>query len=196
MSVASLAELLGALAAAFSKRGLRWYVFGAQAVIAHGRPRLTADVDVMVEAPGIAASELTRELAPAGFELRFPLAPDREEDPRLLPLVHVASGIPVDLLIAAAGLDEELLDRAVRLDLGGAVVPVISAEDLLALKVLAGRRKDLEDCRGVLLEQGARLDLERTRTLVRAFAAATNDPRLVSRLERLVRAARASKREA
>ncbi|MFO0548586.1 MAG: nucleotidyltransferase [Polyangiaceae bacterium] len=106
-----------------------------------------------------------------------------------LPLVHSPSAIPVDMLIAAPGLDEELLDRAVWLDLGGVEVPVISAEDLVALKFLAGRRKDLEDCRGVLLERAARLDLERTRALVRAFADATENPKLPARLERLVRAA-------
>jgi len=38
-------ELLAALASTLERWG-RWYVFGAQAVIAHGVPRLSADVDV------------------------------------------------------------------------------------------------------------------------------------------------------
>jgi hypothetical protein len=33
----------------FRLRRLRWYVFGAQAVVVHGRPRMTGDVDVTVE---------------------------------------------------------------------------------------------------------------------------------------------------
>jgi hypothetical protein len=194
VSDASIAELLMALAGVFAARRMRWYVFGAQAVVAYGRPRLTADVDVMVDAGGTKAAELARVLSGAGFALRFPLSTERDEDPRLLPLVHTASSIPVDLVIAAPGLDQELLERAVSIDLGGALVPVVSAADLVALKVLAGRRKDLEDVRGVLLEQGPRLDLARTRALIRAFAAATENPGLVARLERLVRAARAPRR--
>ena len=38
-------ELLAALAPVLAGWG-RWYVFGAQAVTAHGVPRLSADVDV------------------------------------------------------------------------------------------------------------------------------------------------------
>jgi predicted RNase H-like HicB family nuclease len=40
------AEVLAALANAFSDLRARWYLFGAQAAIAWGRPRLTADIDV------------------------------------------------------------------------------------------------------------------------------------------------------
>ena len=40
-------ELLAALSRVISRWG-RWYVFGAQAVIAYGVPRLSADVDVTV----------------------------------------------------------------------------------------------------------------------------------------------------
>ena len=36
---------------AFRDLGVRWYIFGAQAVIAAGAPRLTEDVDVTVELP-------------------------------------------------------------------------------------------------------------------------------------------------
>lgn len=37
------ADLLRALAPVLERFGNRWYVFGAQAVIVWGRPRLTAD---------------------------------------------------------------------------------------------------------------------------------------------------------
>ena len=42
------ADLLVSLAAVLSKLQARWYVFGAQAVILWGRPRLMADIDVTV----------------------------------------------------------------------------------------------------------------------------------------------------
>jgi len=38
-------ELLAAVAPVLARWG-RWYVFGAQAVVAYGVPRLSADVDV------------------------------------------------------------------------------------------------------------------------------------------------------
>jgi len=42
-------------------------------------------------------------------------------------------------------------------------VPIIAAEDLIVTKVLAGRSKDLDDIRGVLLAQAGRLDLAEVR---------------------------------
>src|SRR5262249_46485204 len=155
------AELFAAFDRVMQERGWRWYVFGAQAVLAYGRPRLTADVDITVEPTGAGAADLVAALASNGFELRFPLSPEHLRDARLLPMVHAATAMPLDLVIAAPGLDEEFLARARPVDLGGVLVPVISVEDLLAMKVLAGRRKDLEDVRGVLIEQRGRIDLAR-----------------------------------
>jgi predicted nucleotidyltransferase len=180
------ADALASFGRAMAERGLRWYVFGAQAVLAYGRPRLTADVDVAVELAGAAASGLVAALAAHGFELRFPLTAAHLREARLLPMVHAPSAIPFDVVITAPGLDEELLDRARPTDLGGTLAPVISVEDLVALKILAGRRKDLEDVRGVLAEQRGRIELGRTRDVLAAFEAATGDHRLLARLERLV----------
>ena len=65
-----------------------------------------------------------------------------------------------------------------------------SPEDLVAMKILAGRRKDLDDVRGVLLEQAERLDLERTRDVLGALEAALDDARLLRRLDRQLAAVR------
>lgn len=171
------------------ERGWRWYVFGAQAVMVYGRPRLTVDVDVTVELRGEAPADLVAALAPQGFALRFPLSPERLRGARLLPLSHAPTALPLDLVIASPGIDEEFLERARLLDLGGAIVPVASVEDLVAMKILAGRRKDLEDVRGVLAEQRGRVDLDRVRDVLAAFEAALGERKLLPRLARLVGAA-------
>jgi hypothetical protein len=170
-------------------RRRRWYVFGAQAAVAYGRPRMTADVDVTVELEGAAPPDLVAELEPHGFELRFPLSEGHLAEARLLPMVHAPTAMPLDLLIAGPGLEEEFLARACPVDVGGVEVPMISVEDLIAVKVLAGRRKDLEDVRGVLIEQRGRVDLARTRDVLSALEAALGERKLLPRLARLLRAA-------
>jgi predicted nucleotidyltransferase len=47
--------------------------------------------------------------------------------------------------------------------MAGAAIPVISPEDLIVTKILAGRSKDLEDVRGILKERRASLDLDHIR---------------------------------
>ncbi len=72
MSPPALAELLAALGRAMDERGFRWYLFGAQAVVFHGHPRLTADVDAAVDAAGKGPGAVVDALAAHGFALRPP----------------------------------------------------------------------------------------------------------------------------
>ncbi|HVY49812.1 MAG TPA: nucleotidyltransferase [Minicystis sp.] len=181
-------EVLAAIDRVLRKARRRWYVFGAQAVLAYGEPRLTADVDVLVDAAGAPAAALLGDFARAGIALRFASSSKHLRAARLLPLVHAATATPVDVVLASSDLQREFLARARRIDLGGVKVPVVSPEDLVVQKVIAGRRKDLEDVRGILARQRSRLDVARARELVAEIAAATNDPRLTRRLERLLAA--------
>jgi hypothetical protein len=158
------ADLLASLAAVLSRLQARWYVFGAQAVVIWGRPRLTADIDVTVRMDPEEPERLAQALESAGFSLRFGDAPDFVRRTRVLPFVHAASGLPLDIVLAGPGLEELFLSRAVPVALGNLVVPVISPEDLIATKILAGRPKDLEDVRSVLRERLSKLDLDIVRS--------------------------------
>jgi predicted nucleotidyltransferase len=167
-------------------RALRWYVFGAQAVVAYGRPRMTGDVDVTVELAGGSRRELVDALGEHGFEPRFDLSDAAWASTHLLPMVHGPTRMPVDVVIARPGLHEEFLARARPVDIGGHTVPLISVEDLIVTKVLAGRRKDLEDVRGVLLGQWDAVDFEHIDRLLTSLEHALGEPKLRRRLARLV----------
>ena len=78
---------------------------------------------------------------------------------RVLPLVHVATGMPVDIVLAGPGLEQEFLANARDLSMAGVNVPVISPEDLIVTKILAGRPKDMDDVDGILRGQLPSLDL-------------------------------------
>jgi|SRR6185503_8252715 len=184
-------KLLAAFASAMRRRRWRWYVFGGQAVLAHGKPRLTADVDVTVDLAGASVHELVGELERCGFELRFHLSKEFLEAARLLPVAHAETGLPIDVVLAFSDLQAEFLDRRVTVDVAGAKVPMISAEDLLATKILAGRRKDLDDARGVLLENEGRLALDRVYDIIKRLDASMGSEKLRRRLDRVVRTLRA-----
>ncbi len=51
-------------------------------------------------------------------------------------------------------------------------MPVIAAEDLIVTKVLAGRSKDIDDIRGILVAQAGRLDMEAIRGMLAALESA------------------------
>ncbi len=158
------AELLAALAEALSALRARWYLFGAQAAVIWGRPRLTADVDVTVRLDPEDPERLVRALSDRGFQLRVSLGDDFVRRTRVLPFVHQPSGLPLDIVLAGPGLEELFLERAVEVTVEGVTVPVISPEDLIVAKILAGRPKDLEDVRGILRERLSSLDIELIRS--------------------------------
>jgi hypothetical protein len=158
------AELLADLARALAALHLRWYVFGAQAALIWGRPRLTTDVDATVRLGPLDASALVDVLREHGFALRVAATPAFVRQTRVLPMQHDRSGLALGLVLAGPGLEELFLERSVAVDVAGVVVPVISAEDLIVTKLLAGRAKDIEDVRGVLAERGGSLRLDQIRT--------------------------------
>ena len=73
---------------------------------------------------------LVEALAAAGFSVRIGAPPDFVRLTRVLPFVHDASGLPLDIVLAGPGLEELFLSRAVPVTIGNTEIPVISPEDL------------------------------------------------------------------
>ncbi len=144
-------------------------------------------MDVTIELSGDPAT-LLAELNPAGFDLRSGVDEEFIRRTRVIPLTHRPTKMPVDLVLAGPGLEEEFLARAIPVDVAGMTVPFISPEDLLIAKVLAGRPKDVEDIRGILRTRLRALDLERVRSTLQILDQALDRSDLVSLFEGELRA--------
>ena len=136
-------EVLSDLAGVLGRWG-RWYVFGAQAVIAYGVPRLSADVDVTLAMTPDEPAAFVSDMEASGFRIQVP-DPDFVRRTRVMPFVHLATGMPLDVVLAGSGLEDEFLSRVRQINVGGLVLPLIDPEDLVIAEVLAGRPKDVED---------------------------------------------------
>ena len=151
----SVGDAAAALVVVFERGGVRWYVFGAQAVVLHGVARTTQDIDVTVLVPAAGATVLAQDLAAGGFVHRFP---DRSAEliaiAAVIPMTHATSGVDVDIVLAGSGLEELACSAAESRLLDGVRVPVVTVSHLAVMKVLAGRPKDLEDVRGLLAAGG------------------------------------------
>ena len=151
-------ELLTALSKVLAGWG-RWYVFGAQAVIAYGVPRLSADVDVTVKLEPDDPQRFASAMKAAGFVLRV-------EDPefirrtRVMPFVHSATGMPLDIVLAGSGLEDEFLERARAVDLGGTNVPLIALQDLVIAKAPREPPSGSHRCAEPVTHPRARLEVD------------------------------------
>ena len=178
-------ELLAALVAVLNRWG-RWYLFGAQAVVAHGVPRLSADVDVTLRLVPDEPDRFVRDMEAAGFALAIQ-DPDFVRETRVMPFVHTATAFPLDVVFAGSGLEDEFLERAETTDIGGVPVPLIDVADLVISKILAGRPKDIEDARSLWRLHGPAVDHHRIRHLLRSLEAALDRSDLVASFETMRR---------
>ncbi len=178
-------ELLATLAPVANRWG-RWYVFGAQAVIFYGVPRLSADVDVTLALEPDAPERFAEDMTAAGFVVRVD-DPDFVRRTRVMPFVHTATGMPVDVVLAGSGLEDEFLARARPANLLGMVVPIIDPADLIIAKVLAGRPKDIDDARALWTLHGDTMDADRIVQLLALLEQALAHSDLVATFERLRR---------
>lgn len=69
-------------------------------------------------------------------------------------------------------------------DMAGTAVPVISPEDLIATKVLAGRSRDVEVIRGVLAERRDRIRVDQVRAVLAMLETALGQGDLLPLFER------------
>ena len=174
-------ELLKALSAVLDRWG-RWYLFGAQAVVAYGVPRFSADVDVTVELAPDDPERFVQDMEAGGFTLRVD-DPEFVRRTRVMPFVHLATGMPLDIVLAGSGLEGEFLSRARTTDIGGADIPVIDVADLVIAKILAGRPKDIDDARSLWRLRGSSVDRRRIRRVLRLLEEALGQGDLVSGFE-------------
>jgi hypothetical protein len=179
----NIAEILGTIAKALKSIGVRWYVFGAQAVVAAGYVRQTADIDITTD--DVPVDRLRAALHRAGFELRKDIAEleDLIEHHRIVPLRH-RSGLNLDVVRAGPGLELEMLGRAIQRRVGRRRIPFVETNDLIVLKMLAARAKDLEDVRGLLRTGSPEINVALVRSRLEQLGGLIDDSTLVESFER------------
>lgn len=164
MSSPELGQMAGCLRAvldALAPPSPMYCLIGALAVNAWGRVRSTQDIDLLVLSQGTNRERLVKALAAHGFHpdaawvAHNPLAQDR-----VLRLGHPSyAGIPLDLIFSSDPHEESLLSRTRVMGFLSLSVPVCSPEDLILLKLKAGRPHDFEDALGIVKNPHLQLDL-------------------------------------
>ena len=128
----------------FNARGVEYLLVGGQAVIAHGYPRLTRDMDLWVRptaANGACVLQALGEfgVVPSGIE------PQQFEDPRTLLMIG-REPFRVDILTHLPGVRfEDAWPARIHVTIDGVAVPVIGKAQLITNKRAVGRLQDLAD---------------------------------------------------
>lgn len=177
--------LLARLTNALNARAVPFMLIGGQAVLLHGDPRLTQDVDATLGAGPERLDDIIHVCREMGLE---PLPDDLETFVRrtfVLPARDSATGLRVDFIFSTTPYEAQAIARAVLVPIGDADVPFATAEDLIIHKLFAGRPRDLEDAAGVVRRKGHELDWAYMREWVERFSTAEGRENLPSLLDAL-----------
>ena len=182
-------DALRALRDGLQALGVPWMIIGGVAVIAHGVPRYTADVDATVSAPDEPLERIFDVFARQRVVARIDGALAFARERQVLLLRHEPSGVDLDVSLAWLPFEIEALRRSEVRDFGGVTIRIPRPDDLVIYKLVASRPRDLEDVERLLLLHGPSLDLQHIAVTVREFADALEDPARIDALERLMKKA-------
>ncbi len=145
-------QLLERIALGLDERQIPYMVIGGQAVLVYGEPRLTRDIDITL---GVGQERLGDVLAlaeAAGWRVLVEKPDQFVQRTMVLPLDDPQTGIRIDLIFSFSPYERQAMDRVRRVSVGKATVRYAAAEDVIVLKITAGRPRDLEDVRTILLK--------------------------------------------
>lgn len=141
------------------RRGWRYCFIGALAVLRWGEPRLTRDVDLTI-VTGFGNEAAFIDPLLDQFEARIDDAREFALENRVL-LLRASNAIPVDVALGALPFEERAAGRASPHHIGSSrSIRTCGAEDLVVMKVFAGRGQDWVDVEGIVARQGPELDHE------------------------------------
>jgi len=123
---------------------VRFMVVGGIAVIFHGHPRLTLDMDLWIERSEENGGKIIAVLKAFGFSKPNVKPEDFAKERQILRMGFKPTVI--ELFNTIPGVDfADCYKRCVMVKMGRMQVPFISLDDLIANKRASGRLKDLQD---------------------------------------------------
>ena len=180
-----LLSVLRDLVAWLKAKRVQGLIIGGVAASILGRPRVTRDIDALV----LLDEKNWDEFLVAGT--RFGFVP-RLTDPisfarkaKVLLVRHKPSGIDVDVTFGALPFEREAITHAVWVNIKGIRLPLPTPEDLIIMKAVAHRPRDLADIESIM-DAHPKLNLRKIRRWVKEFSTAIEMPDILNDLEKIL----------
>ncbi|MEP7362973.1 MAG: hypothetical protein ABI972_06945 [Acidobacteriota bacterium] len=165
-------------------QGWRSCFIGGIAVQRWGEPRITRDADMTLLA-GFGEEARFVDSLLAHYRPRIRDAREFALRHRVL-LLGSPDGVGIDISLAALAYESLVVERASDFEFEpGVSIRTCSAEDLIVLKLFAGRPLDLRDAEGVSIRHRGHLDWGYVENQLTPLAEAKEDPGILREMDRL-----------
>ena len=173
-----LDQALVKIANFLSDNSIPYMVIGGLANAVWGNPRSTIDIDVSIWSKEDKIEE-TILLFETEFDLFVASPLDFVLKTRVLP-VKTKDGIKIDIIFGALPFEYNAINRTVEISISGTLVKFCSPEDLILLKIVSKREKDLNDVKGIAKNQLGKLDLSYLEPRIEELSSILENPEIRS----------------
>ena len=152
---------------AFSENHINYLIVGGVAVNLHGYPRFTNDLDILLTLDQENLKKMAELMDRMGYQQRLPVSIQELSDERkarifikekdLTAYSFIHDKYPqfnVDVLVAQSIDFEKFSKHTMRAEVWNIDVPVVSIDDLIAMKKNSDREKDIQDIVALLELKG------------------------------------------
>jgi hypothetical protein len=171
----AIRDITGALEALL----VDYAIIGGIANAIWGEPRATIDVDVSVS---VGEDNLATVIRAIGDQLRPAVANPLAfvQQTRVLPL-DSADGVRIDVIFALLPFEVDAIRRAQEVSIAGRTVRVVTAEDLVLMKIISDRPRDIADAEAIVRRRARELDRLYLEPRIGELSAALENPDIVGR---------------
>src|SRR3990172_6339583 len=146
-------KILVRIAEELDSAQLPYMIIGGQAVLLYGEPRATKDIDVAIGADSSKLNALRTIVGKLGMNIVVAEAEAFVRKHNVLPVVDEDSGIRIDFIFFFTPYERQAIQRANRVKIENRDVAYASVEDIIIHKIVAGRPRDIDDVKSILVNQ-------------------------------------------
>jgi hypothetical protein len=181
----SLADAYKKIVTFLNSDNYDYLIIGGIAAGTLGEPRVTADVDVDIAINKEDVPEFLDKVIKAGFTVPVKKCLKSAEQ---VGVFQISFGdYHIDFIIASTDLETQACKRHKVIQLHGVKAFFPSPEDLILLKIVPGREKDLLDARSVVLRHKGKLDTRYLKTWATKLCDEAQDMRIWKVLNNLLK---------
>ena len=182
-------EIICSISSQLERRNISYMLIGGQAVLLYGEPRLTRDIDITL---GVDVDKLNNIISLVD-DLCLKILSDNIEtfvrETMVLPVVHEETGIRIDFIFSFSPYERQAIEKARKVRMLDQDVYFAAPEDVIIHKIVAGRPRDIEDVRDILLKM-PEIDIAYIRQWLKDFSDALSDDEIKKRLESVIKTLR------
>jgi hypothetical protein len=159
------------------KSGCSWVIIGGVAASLLGKPRFTADVDVLTIVEDDDIAGMLKIAGQYGIKARVKDAVSFAKKNRVLLLMHIETGISIDISLGLLPFEKEAIENSKRHKVGGLTFYLPTPEDLIVFKAVAHRPQDIIDIKEIV-KGNPKINTGYIKKRIKEFAVALEMPEI------------------